>query len=124
MTAIEQTSEQTTKSHRGLLIWLIVSQILAVASLLFWLLVAATSVMAFDSGQTPQAWAFVITVWSYPIFPIAMAIGAWIAYARRKNILAAILSGLTFALPLLFFIFLWIFSLIGFIGSGLHSYSY
>jgi len=124
MTAIEQTSEQTTKSRRGLLIWLIVSQILAVASLLFWLLVAATSVMAFDSGQTPQAWAFVITVWSYPIFPIAMAIGAWIAYARRKNILSAILSGLTFVLPLLLFIFLWIFSLIGFIGSGLHSYSY
>jgi len=124
MTAIEQTSEQTTKSHRGLLIWLIVSQILAVASLLFWLLVAATSVMAFDSGQTPQAWAFVITVWSYPIFPIVMAIGAWIAYRRRKNILSAILSGLTFALPVLLYAGLSIFSLAGFLLGGLPRHGY
>ncbi len=102
MTAITQT----TKPRKGLLIWLIISQVLAVASLLFWLVVAGLSVMAFDSGESPQAWAFVITVWSYPIFPIVMAIGAWIAYARRKNILSAILTSLTFAVPVLFFIFL------------------
>ena len=124
MSAIEQTSEQTSKPRKRLLIWLITSQLMAVASLLLWLVVAATSVMAFDSGESPQAWAFVITVWSYPIFPIVMAIGAWIAYARRKKILSAILSSLTFALPVLFMIVLWIFSIIGFISSGLHSYSY
>ncbi len=124
MSIIDQASEQSAKSRRGLLIWLIASQLMAVASLLLWLVVAATSVMAFDSGESPQAWALVITVWSYPIFPIAMAIGAWIAYARRKNVLSAILSGLTFALPVLFMIALWIFSIIGFISSGLQSYSY
>ena len=116
--------EQAAKSRRGLLIWLIVSQVLAVASLLFWLVVAGLSVMAFDLGESPQAWAFVITIWSYPIFPILMAIGAWIAYARHKNILSAIFSGLTFALPLLLFIFLWIVSLGSFLFGGLHSYSY
>ena len=124
MSIIDQASEQSAKSRRGLLIWLIASQLMAVASLLLWLVVAATSVMAFDSGESPQAWALVITVWSYPIFPIAMAIGAWIAYARRKNVLSAIFSGLTFALPVLFMIALWIFSIIGFISSGLQSYSY
>jgi uncharacterized BrkB/YihY/UPF0761 family membrane protein len=111
MSAIEQTSKRPT----GLLIWLIVSQILAVASLLIWLVMAGLSVMAFDSGESPQAWAFVITVWSYPIFPIVMAIGAWIAYSRRKNILSAVLSGLTFAPPILLYIGLWIFSAASFL---------
>jgi uncharacterized BrkB/YihY/UPF0761 family membrane protein len=124
MSTIEPTSEQTAKSRRGLLIWLITSQLLAVASLLIWLVIAGVSFMAFDSGESPQAWALVITVWSYPILPIALTIGAWIAYARRKNKLSAILSGLTFTPPVLFYIALWIFSLIGFMGAGLQSHSY
>ncbi|HUI87139.1 MAG TPA: hypothetical protein VLX61_00310 [Anaerolineales bacterium] len=116
--------EGTSKPRTGLLIWLIVSQVLAVASLLIWLVVAGLSVMAFDSGETSQAWAFVITVWSYPIFPIVMAIGAWIAYRRRKNILSAILSGLTFALPVLLYAGLSIFSLAGFLLGGLPRHGY
>ena len=87
---------------KGLLIWMIIAQILAVASLFIWLVIAGLSVMAFDAGETPAAWAFVITIWSYPIFPLGLSIGAWIAYARRKNKLAAILSGLSFAPPILF----------------------
>jgi len=96
------------KRRTGLLIWLIVSQLLAIASLLIWALMAGLSVMAFDSGVTPEAWAFVIAVWAYPLFPIVMAIGAWVAFAFRKNRLAAVLSGLTFAPPVLFYFFLWI----------------
>ena len=46
--------EQAAKSRRGLLIWLIVSQVLAVASLLFWLVVAGLSVMAFDFRRKPS----------------------------------------------------------------------
>jgi uncharacterized BrkB/YihY/UPF0761 family membrane protein len=122
MGTIDPTSEQTVTSRRGLLIWLVVSQLLAVASLLIWLVVAGLSVMAFDSGESPQAWAFVITVWSYPILPVALAISAWIAYTRRKNTLSAILSGSTFVLPVLFIIFLWIFSFVTAIGAGLRSY--
>lgn len=120
MTAITQTA----KPRKGLLIWLIVSQVLAIASLLFWLVVAGISVMAFDSGESPQAWAIVITVWSYPLFPIVMAIAAWIAYARHKNTLSAILSSLTFAVPILFFIALQIWSLFGFLFGSLQSHTY
>jgi hypothetical protein len=104
------STEQASKPRKGLLIWLIISQVLGAASLLLWLVMAGLSFMAFDSGESPQAWAFVITVWSYPIFPILMAIGAWIAYARRKDTLSAILSGLTFALPILLFLVLVIVS--------------
>ena len=93
------TNDQVLKPRTGLLIWLIVSQVLALVSLVLWLAAAGLSVMAFDAGETPQAWAFVITIWSYPILPIILAISAWIAYVRKKNILAGVLSGLTFILP-------------------------
>ena len=107
-------TETTPKPKRtGLLIWMIISQLLMLGSLVFWLLMAGLSVMAFDSGVTAEAWTFVLLVWAYPIIPLILVIAAWIAFARRKNTLAAILSGLSFAPPVLFYIFLWIISLTG-----------
>ena len=70
------------------------------ASLFFWLLMAGLSVMAFDSGVTQEVWNFVIVVWLYPVWPIVFAIAAWIAYARKKDKLAGMLTTLTF-LPVL-----------------------
>jgi hypothetical protein len=99
----------------GLLVWMIVSQLLTLASLLIWLLVAGLSVMAFDSGVTAEAWTIVIAVWSYPIIPIVLVIAAWIAYARRKNTSAAILSGLSFAPPFLLYIGLFVVNTLWFV---------
>lgn len=96
-------------SRRPILIWLIASQLLALASLIFWLFAAGISVMAFDSGVTPEAWTFVIAVWSYPIWPIVLAIVSWIAYARKKDKLAAVLTTLTF-LPVLVLLLIIVFS--------------
>jgi hypothetical protein len=87
-------------SRTPVLIWLIASQLLALASLIFWLFAAGISVMAFDSGVTQEAWNFVIVVWAYPIWPIVLTVAAWIAYVRKKDKLAAILTTLTF-LPVL-----------------------
>ena len=92
--------ETNPPSRRPILIWLIVSQVLALASLFFWLVMAGLSVMAFDSGVTQEAWNFVIAVWLYPIWPIVFAIAAWVAYARKKDKLAGVLTALTF-LPIL-----------------------
>jgi len=92
--------ETTPVSHKPILFWLVASQVLALLSLIVWLVVAGLSVMAFDSGVTTEAWTFVIAVWSYPIWPIGFAIAAWIAYARKKSRLAGILTTLTF-LPVL-----------------------
>jgi hypothetical protein len=92
--------ETNPPSRKPILIWLIVSQLLAVASLFFWLVMAGLSVMAFDSGVTQEAWNFVIVVWLYPVWPILFAIAAWIAYARKKDKLAGVLTTLTF-LPIL-----------------------
>ncbi len=106
-------TQATEKPKRSIatLIWLIISQLMAVGSLVFWALVAGLSVMAFDSGQSTQAWTLVIAVWAYPLFPLVMAIGAWIAFAFRKNRLAAILSGLTFVPPALLYALLFLGSL-------------
>jgi uncharacterized BrkB/YihY/UPF0761 family membrane protein len=93
------------KRRTGLLIWMIVSQLLAVGSLVIWAFVAGLSVMAFDEGSSPEAWAIVLSVWAYPLFPLLMAIGAWVAFAFRKNRLAALLSGLTFVPPILLYLF-------------------
>ena len=92
--------ETKIASRKPILIWLIASQVLALLSLIFWLVVAGLSVMAFDSGVSAEAWTFVIAVWSYPIWPFGFAIAAWIAYARKKNRLAGVLTAFTF-LPVL-----------------------
>lgn len=92
--------ETNPASRRPILIWLIVSQLLALASLFFWLVMAGLSVMAFDSGVTQEAWNFVIVVWLYPVWPILFAIAAWIAYVRNREKLAGVLTTLTF-LPIL-----------------------
>jgi hypothetical protein len=92
--------ETNIPSRKPVLIWLIISQLLALVSLLFWLVMAGLSVMAFDSGESPQAWTFIIAVWSYPIWPIVFTIAAWIAYARKKDRAAGILTTFTF-LPVL-----------------------
>ena len=99
------------KPRTGLLIWMIVSQVLTVLSLVIWLFLAGISVMAFDSGVSAEAWTIVIAVWSYPIIPILLVIGAWIAFARRKNVLAAVLSGLSFAPPILLMLLVLILNL-------------
>ena len=97
-------TQTKSASRQPILIWLIVSQIMAAASLVFWLLVAGLSVMAFDSGVSAEAWTFVIVVWSYPIWPIAFTIASWIAYARKRDRLAGVLTTFTFLPVLLLFL--------------------
>ena len=112
------TETTPPQKRTGLLIWMILSQILAVLSLIPWALMAGLSVMAFDSGVSAEAWTIVIIAWSYPIFPLLLVIAAWIAYARRKNTLAAVLSGFSFAPPVLCIAFIWASNAIWFAQNG------
>jgi hypothetical protein len=99
-------AEEKPKSRKALLIWMIISQVLTVGTLVVWLVMAGLSFMAFDAGVTPQATTFVTVILAYPLFPLALVIAAWIAFARRKDRLAVILSGLSFSLPVLVYIVL------------------
>ncbi len=74
--------------------------------------------MAFDSGVTQEAWNVVIAVWAYPLLPIALVIGAWIAFARRRNTLAAVLSGLSFLPPFVLMGIVWLANTLWFLQNG------
>jgi len=99
---------------RKTLAWLVASQLLALASLLPWLAVAGTSIVAFDAPLSAEAVAprvFMGVVWSYPLLPLGCAAAAWLAYARRRYGRAALLSAVPLlpALPLLAYLF-WVSS--------------
>jgi hypothetical protein len=95
------------KRSTGTLIWLIVSQLMALGSLLIWAVLVGLSGMAADSGSSSAALKFILIVWAYPLFPLVMAIVAWIAFWCRKNLIAAILSGLAFIPPVLLYFIIW-----------------
>ena len=97
-----QMTQVTAQPERrtGLLIWLIVSQLLAVASLWLWFVMVGVSSMAvFADGASIADWAIVISVCAYPLLPLILAFSAWIAFALHKNRLAAVLTGLTIVPP-------------------------
>lgn len=83
-------------------ITLLVLQILQLLSLGPWLLMAGTSVMAFDapgSEKMWQPWAFVIAIWSYPLWLLLAAGGSWLLYGFHRPIAAVVLA-VVFTLPM------------------------
>jgi hypothetical protein len=100
------------KRRTGLVVWLVVSQVLTVISLFLWSIAAGLGYALINSnGDAPSA--VLIALWAYPIYPLTLIIGAWIAFRRRKDKRAAILSGLSFAPPALFMLVMWIRSMLG-----------
>ncbi|MBI3118224.1 MAG: hypothetical protein HYZ00_06045 [Candidatus Hydrogenedentes bacterium] len=83
----------------GVAAWLVVSQLLALASLLLWLIAAGFSLMAFDSGFNTTAVIIVVCIWAYPLFPLVCAVCAWLAFRAGRNGLAITLTTLPLLLP-------------------------
>jgi uncharacterized membrane protein len=102
------TETPQPKPRIGLAIWLIVSQLLAVGSLFFWLIFAAWGLIAYGANDLSETPTFATGLWLYPIFPLVMAIAAWVAFAKRKNVLSATLSGLSFAPVALLIFAMWV----------------
>lgn len=97
-----ETIKQSTSNRPLVLIGLIVTQLLALVSiLLIWLPGAFIAVVAENPEGTTPLW--LIAFYGYPIYPLAMSIGAWVAYARRNDKLAAILAALLLP-PILLFV--------------------
>lgn len=92
-------------------LWLIISQGIMALSLIGWLFIAGLSFMVFDapgSEKNRKLWAFVFTIWSYPILPIGCAIFAWIYWSRGEVTSAMIATSipLILAIPLaMYFVF-------------------
>lgn len=96
----------TPKRPWGAIVWLIISQLIGLLSLLPWFVIAGLSLMAFDSGGTAQAWAFAGAIWCYPVLPIGSAIVAWILFAVKKKRAALIVTSLPLlvAVPLVIYL--------------------
>lgn len=82
---------------------LLACQLLQALSLLPWLAMAGFAVMAFDapgSESAWQPWAFVLAVWSYPVWIVLAAAASWILLAKERRA-AAVGVAVVFTLPLL-----------------------
>ena len=58
---------------------------------MLWLAFAGLSVMAFDapgSENDPRIWAFVITLWVYPVVVVICSGLAWLFFVRDKRSIA------------------------------------
>ena len=68
-----QTGRSPTAARYVFVFWVVL--------LIPWLLVAPLSAMAFDAGCTPEAYAFVWSVWTYPItVGIAAVCRRWVPW--------------------------------------------
>ena len=94
---------------RGALAWLIISQLIGLLTLIPWVAFAGLSFMAFDSGESLQAWMFVGVIWSWPLVPLVSGIIAWILYARRKTRAAVIVTSLPFLVAFIALILVTVF---------------
>ena len=73
----------TPSRPRGVLIFLIVATIVFGLSLLPAAMAVMMSPMAFDAGQSREAWTLVVLVWAYPVLVIVGLVVAWILYAFK-----------------------------------------
>jgi hypothetical protein len=101
-TVLEDGTLSRKRSHRGVVLWLIASQLLALGTLLVWLAVAGFSFMAFDSGPSTMAWILVGSVLSYPLWVIFCFVLAWWWYRRGRFRRAVIVTSIPLVVPLAF----------------------
>lgn len=83
-------------------ITLIVLQVIQLLTLVPWLAFAGLAVMAFDapgSDKMWEPWALVLTIWSYPVWLVFAAVGAWLLY-RFRHYRAAVGLAVLFTLPM------------------------
>lgn len=76
-------------------------QVLQLLSLGPWLPMAGLSFMAFDApGSTEkwQPWAFVLAMWSYPLWLLLAGIVSWVLFAGGRRMGAVVLAAI-FTLP-------------------------
>jgi hypothetical protein len=79
-----------------------VLQFVQLLSLLPWLPIAGLSFMAFDapgSDKMWQPWAFVIGIWSYPVWLLLAGIASWLLQVFGRSI-AAVVVCVVFTLPM------------------------
>ncbi len=80
---LAQPTPVAPRRSRGVMIFLIVATVLFGLSLLPAAMAVMMSPMAFDAGESREAWTFVLSVWAYPVLVILGLLMAWIFYTAR-----------------------------------------
>ena len=80
-----QPATTSDKRRRPLtLVVLVIATVVYLLTLPFAVVAALMSPMAFDSGQSPAAWAYLGGALSYPVLVVATLLAAWLLYRRRR----------------------------------------
>ena len=100
-----------TKPRWPVMVWLAISQLLAVGSLIPWLAYAYLSFWAISTGDS-STWEviFVSVTFAYPIVVIVCAILAWSLYRAHKDRQALIVTSLFLAGPIFYLVTIYVTS--------------
>lgn len=100
-----------TEPRWPVIVWLAISQLLAVGSLIPWLAYASLSFWAINSGGS-STWEviFVSVTFAYPIVVIVCAILAWLLYRAHKDRQALIVTSLFLAGPIFYLVTIYVTS--------------
>lgn len=104
----ELSAPRSSSSRAGVIAWLVLTQLGTLASLAGWAAIVGLSVMAFDSGPDigTLSWTLLIVLWGWPLLALGSSVWAWIAFAKRKNRQAMVLTTLPAALAAVVAVFL------------------
>lgn len=100
-----------TKPRRPVMAWLVISQLLAVGSLIPWMAYAYLSFWAIRTGGS-STWEviFVSVTFAYPIVVIVCAILSWSLYRAHKDRQALIVTSFFLAWPLFYLVTIFVTS--------------
>ena len=98
-----QDNPMRIKPRRLVIIWLVISQLLAIGSLIPWLAYAIYAYMALSNGiSTIWEVLFISFTFAYPILAIACAVLAWRLYRAHKDRQALIVTSLFLVGPIFY----------------------
>jgi len=97
------------KPRWPVIVWLVISQLLAVGSLIPWLAYAYLSYWAVYSGGS-SIWEviFVSVTFAYPIVVIVCAIWAWLLYRAHKDRHALIVTSIFLIGPIFYLVTIYV----------------
>ncbi len=110
----QNNSISQTQSAFGTIVWLLISQVVGLLSLLAWPFMLTASAYASDSSSSAAQLMLYVTL-CYPVVAIGTAVAAWILLARKSRRAALIVT----SVPLLF-----ILPVVGIIVYALVVYRY
>jgi hypothetical protein len=98
----------TTGNMRAVKVWLIISQVITFIGAI--LLIAFGIFATLLEGPSPGAYGYMIAA---PFFTLVFAILAWIAYKKKRKMIALILTSIPLVIFLLFALFVALITLLG-----------